>query len=36
MLFTGRMVSAKEAEQFGLVNKVVPLDKLEEETKKKQ
>ena len=34
MLFTGRMVSAKEAEQFGLVNKVVPLDKLEEETKK--
>ena len=33
MLFTGRMVSAKEAEQFGLVNKVVPMDKLEGETK---
>jgi len=33
MLFTGRMVSAKEAEQYGLVNKVVPLDKLEEETR---
>jgi enoyl-CoA hydratase/carnithine racemase len=33
MLFTGRMVSAKEAEQFGLVNKVVPLDKLDGETK---
>ena len=27
-------MSAKEAEQFGLVNKVVPLDKLEEEAKK--
>jgi enoyl-CoA hydratase/carnithine racemase len=34
MLFTGRMVSAKEAEQYGLVNKVVPLDQLEKETKK--
>jgi enoyl-CoA hydratase/carnithine racemase len=34
MLFTGRLVSAKEAEKFGLVNKVVPPDKLEKETEK--
>lgn len=33
MLFTGRMVSAREAEQYGLINKVVPLDRLEAETK---
>jgi enoyl-CoA hydratase/carnithine racemase len=33
MLFTGRMISAKEAEQYGLVNKVVPFDRLEAETK---
>jgi enoyl-CoA hydratase/carnithine racemase len=33
MLFTGRMISATEAEQYGLVNKVVPFEKLEEETK---
>lgn len=33
MLFTGRMISAKEAEQYGLVNKVVPFDRLEEETR---
>jgi len=33
MLFTGRAISAREAEQYGLVNKVVPFDRLEEETK---
>jgi enoyl-CoA hydratase/carnithine racemase len=32
MLFTGRFISAKEAEQFGLVNKVVEPDKLVKET----
>ncbi len=32
MLFTGRFVSAKEALAWGLVNRVVPDDKLEEET----
>lgn len=31
MLFTGRMVEAREAEQIGLVEKVVPLDRLQEE-----
>ena len=30
---TGRMIEAAEALQFGLVNKVVPPDKLDEETK---
>jgi len=32
MLFTGRMISAQEAQLYGLVNKVVPLDQLEAET----
>ena len=34
MLLTGRFVSAEEAERFGLVNQVVSLDKLSQETKK--
>jgi enoyl-CoA hydratase len=29
MIFTGKMISAKDAEQLGLVNKVVPPDQLE-------
>lgn len=33
MLFTGRFISAQEAEKFGLINKVVTPDKLAEETK---
>jgi len=33
MLLSGRFVSAEEALQFGLVNKVVPADKLAEETR---
>ena len=33
MLLTGRFVSAEEAEKFGLVNKVVQIDKLAKETK---
>ena len=32
MVMTGDMFEAQEAERWGLVNKVVPLDKLEEET----
>ncbi len=34
MLFTGRFVSAQEAEKFGLINKVVESEKLSEETEK--
>jgi enoyl-CoA hydratase/carnithine racemase len=33
MLLTGRMISAQEAEQYGLVNRVVPADKLAAETR---
>ena len=33
MLFTGRMISAHEAQQYGLINQVVPGDKLTEETR---
>lgn len=32
MLFTGRPISAEEAEHYGLVNKVVPAERLAEET----
>jgi enoyl-CoA hydratase/carnithine racemase len=32
ILFTGRAVTAREAEQTGMVNRVVPLDRLVEET----
>lgn len=32
MMFTTRWISAEEAEKFGFVNKVVPLDELDEQT----
>jgi enoyl-CoA hydratase len=34
LLLTGKIISGKEAAEIGLVNKAVPLDKLEEETMK--
>ena len=34
MLLSGRFVSAQEAEQFGLINRITEPDKLEEETEK--
>jgi enoyl-CoA hydratase/carnithine racemase len=34
MLLTGRLVTAEEAEKFGLINKVVKKEKLDEETEK--
>ena len=34
MMLTGRTFDAQEALQYGLINKVVPAEKLEEETKK--
>ena len=33
MLLSGRFVSAEEAKEFGLVNRVVPIDKLKQEVK---
>ena len=32
MLLSGEMIDAREAERLGLVNRVVPLERLEEET----
>jgi enoyl-CoA hydratase/carnithine racemase len=32
ILLTGRMITAQEAEQYGLINKIVPADHLEAET----
>ena len=33
LIMTGEMITAKDAEQYGMVNKVVPLEKLLDETK---
>ncbi|HPL63559.1 MAG: enoyl-CoA hydratase [Syntrophales bacterium] len=33
MLFTGRLITAREAEQYGLINRVVPAERLEAETR---
>jgi enoyl-CoA hydratase/carnithine racemase len=33
MLLTGRFISAEEAEHFGLINRIVPPEKLAEETR---
>ena len=32
MLFTGRFISAGEAKEYGLINRVVPKEKLDQET----
>jgi enoyl-CoA hydratase/carnithine racemase len=32
MLFTARLISAREAEQWNLINRVFPVERLEEET----
>jgi enoyl-CoA hydratase len=34
LLLTGKLIDGKEAERIGLINKAVPSDKLEEETRK--
>ena len=34
MLFTGRVIDEKEAKEFGILNKIFPVDKLDEETYK--